>query len=403
MVEERGYKKTLKEILNRLTSGKILDDAIGRSTLNTIFGEQINIIPHADIEEQFHYNINTRTLTTTNANGGTATVENDMMKLSSSTATNGSTKVETNRPIRYRPGKEAFALFTAQWDNGGVAGCKQRIGIFNGTDGYYVGFNGTDFVAGYSTSGSDTEVTQANMSGDSTYIDQLDFTKLNIFRISYGWLGTAPVTFEFLGSDHHWHELHIIEFQNTLTRPSVDNPSLPICAHVTKTSGATDVVMRSASWLGGVHGEDHSPGDRYDTGTVSATGVSTEAVLIHFQNVTTFQSKTNRVEVEGVRVSIASDGTKTGKVKIYKNLSITSPSWSNIDATNSVLQTSTAGTVTPSDANLLFEYNLGRTDSIVDDISDMDMILEPGDTVTITGQSAANMDFDFTARWREHF
>lgn len=403
MVEERGYKKTLRDIYNRLVSGKILDDAIGRSTLNTIFGEQINIIPHADIEEQFHYNINTRTLTTTVANGGTATVENDMLKLTTSTATNGSSKVETKRPIRYRPGKEAFAYFTAMWDNEGVAGCKQRIGIFNGTDGFYVGFNGTDFVVGYSTAGSDTEVTQANMSGDNTYIDELDFTKLNIFRISYGWLGTAPATFEFLGSDHHWHELHVIEFQNTLTRPSVDNPSLPLCAHVTKTSGATDVVMRSASWLGGVHGEDHSPGDRYDTGVVAATGISTEAVLINFHNVTTFQSKTNRVEVEGVRLSMSSEGNKPAIVKIYKNLTITSPSWTDIDATNSVLQTDTAGTVTPSNANLLFEYNLARSDSIIDDIRDMDMIIEPGETVTITGQSSVSTDLTFSARWREHF
>jgi translation initiation factor IF-1 len=49
------------------------------------------------------------------------------------------------------------------------------------------------------------------------------------------------------------------------------------------------------------------------------------------------------------------------------------------------------------------EYNLARTGDIVDDIRDLDMKIRPGDTVTITGQSAANMDFDFTARWREYF
>ena len=400
MVEERGFKKNLRDIYN---DGLISRDNVGRTSENTIFEDKLVAIPHADIEEQFHYNVNTRTLTVTNANGGTASVQNDMLKLSSSTATNGSSKIETKRPIRYRPGKEAFAYFTAMWDNEGVAGAKQRIGIWDGNDGYYIGFNDTDFVVGYSQEGTDTEVTLTNLNGETTYINQLDFTKLNIFKISFGWLGTAPCTFEFMGSDHKWHILHIIEFQNTLTRPSITNPSLPFTADVTKTSGATDVIMRSASWFGGVNGETDNAGDRYDTGTVSATNVSAEAVLIHFQNVSTFQSKTNRVEAEGVRVSIASEGTKTGKVKIYKNLSISGASWSNIDATNSVLQTSTAGTVTPDNANLLFEYNLGRQDSIVDDIQDMNLIIEPGDTITITGQSAANMDFDFTARWKEHF
>jgi len=402
LVEERGYKKNLRN-LSGAGRGHSNDDEVGRQQLNTIFGEGIVVEPHADIEEQFHYNVNTRTLTTTTANGGTATVENDMLKLTTSTATNGSSKVETKRPIRYRPGKEAYAMFTAQWDNGGVTGCKQRIGIFDGTDGYYVGFNGTDFVVGYVQEGVETEVTRANFNGDAEYISFIDTSKLNIFRISYGWLGTAPCTFEFLSTDHEWHVLHVIDFQNTLTRPSVTNPALPLCVHATKTSGATDVVVRTASWIGGVHGEASSTSDRYDTGTISATAISTETVLINFQNVTTFQGKSNRVEVEGVRVSMATDGTKTGKIKIYRNLTITSPTWANIDATNSVLQTDTVGTVTPSDANLLFEYNLARQDSIVDDISDMDMIIEPGETVTITGQSASNMDFDFTARWREHF
>lgn len=378
-------------------------DNVGRSELNTIFGESTAVIPHADIEEQFHYNVNTRTLTTTTANGGAASVENDMLKLSSSTATNGSVTVETKKPIRYRPGKEAYALFTAMWDGQGVAGSKQRIGIWNKTDGFYVGFNGTDFVVGYTRDGTDTEVTESNFNGETEHISLLDFTKLNIFRISFGWLGTAPCTFEFLGPDHRWHIMHIIEFQNTLTQPSITNPNLHFTIDVTKTSGATDVIMRSASWLGGVHGEDESAADRFDTGTASATNITTEAVLINFQNVTTFQSKTNRVEVEGVRLSMSSEGTKTGKIKIYKNLSISGASWSNIDATNSVLQVDTAGTVTPSDANLLFEYNLSRQGTIIDNIEDMDMIIEPGDTITVTGQSASNMDFDFTARWKEHF
>jgi ABC-type glutathione transport system ATPase component len=149
-------------------------------------------------------------------------------------------------------------------------------------------------------------------------------------------------------------------------------------------------------------GTDDLVQDRYFTGTVT-NSVSSEEVLISFQSVSTFQSETNRVVAEGVRVSISTDGNKNAQVKMYKNLSISGASWANVDATNSIMQTDTAGTITPDDANLLWEYNLAKNDSIIDDIRDIDFILYPGETITITGQSGAANEITFTARWREKF
>lgn len=397
MVEERGFKKTLRDIYNLLKSG---EDSAGRASFNTTFGDKIIVDRHADIEEQFHYNINTKTLTATEANSGTVTQENDMLKLSSSTNVAGSAKLTSKNVIRYRPGFEGYALFTALWENEGVATSVQHIGPVTDNDGYYIGYTNTNFVVGRRLGGTDTEVVEANFNGGD--ISGMDKTKLNIFRITWGWLGTATITFEWK-SQAGWVIIHQMLLENSLTRPHVNNPMLPIQAEVTKTAGATNIIMRSGSWNGGMMGDDTGVGDRYFTDSTSSTNVTTEAVLIHFQNVSTFQSKTNRVVVEGVKLSMASDGTKTGKIKIYKNLSISGASWSNVDATNSVMQTSTAGSVTPNDANLLMEYDLGRTSAVVDDIRDLDMKIRPGDTVTVTGQSTANMDFNFAARWREHF
>ena len=397
MVEERGFKKTLRDIYNLLKTG---EDSAGRASFNTTFGDKITVDRHADIEEQFHYNINTKTLTSTEVSSGTVSQENDMLKISTGAGTTGSAKIASKEVIRYRPGFEGYALFTALWENEGVATSVQHIGPVTDNDGYYIGYTNTNFVVGRRLGGTDTEVVEANFNGGD--ISGMDKTKLNIFRITWGWLGTATITFEWK-SQTGWVIMHQMLLENSLTRPHVNNPMLPIQAEVTKTSGNTTIIMRSGSWNGGIMGDDTGVGDRFFTGTISATGVSTEASLIHFQNVSSFQSKTNRVVAEGVKLSMASDGTKTGKIKIYKNLSISGASWSNVDATNSIMQTSTAGTVTPDDANLLMEYNLARTGDIVDDIRDLDFKIRPGETVTITGQSAANMDFDFTARWREYF
>lgn len=382
---------------------KLRQDKAGREKFHTVFGDQISVPRNADFMEQFQYNVNTKTLLTTTVGSGTATQANSMLHLETGTDTNGSTMVESKNTIKYHSGFEAYALFTAQFQDGGVADSVQHIGPFTVEDGYYIGYTNTDFVVGRLNGGVATEVSSNNFNGDHNILNKLDTTKLNIFRISYGWLGTATITFEWKTPYDGWVVMHQFQLENTQTVPNTTNPQLPIRFDVTKTDGATNIHCHSASWCGGHNGPETHAGDRYFTGIVGPSTVSAETVLINFYNVSTFQSKTNRVLAEGVRVGVSSDGTKNAIIKMYKNLTITSPSWSNVDATNSIMQTDTAGTVTPNDDNLVWDYPLAKNDSVLDDIQDIDLKLSPGDTMTITGQSAANTDLTFTARWREHF
>lgn len=368
---------------------------------NTVFGDAITAERNPSILVQFQYNIADRDVTTTVANGGTVTQTDAMAVMSTSVTSNGSAIMESTKRVRYLPGCEMYAYFTVLWENGGVANATQYAGLFNTTDGYFVGFNGTDFGVGYRRNSTDTFVTQGNFNGNK--LEGFDFTKINIFRISLGWLGTAPITFEYCTPDGQWGIMHTFELPNTLTQPHSFNPVLPICFEATKTSGSDDIVMKTASWNAGVAGMESHVSDRYFTGLIGPIAVTSEQVLINFQNMANFQGKTNQVTAEGVRIGISTDGNKNALLKIYKNLPITSPTWTDVDSTNSIMQTDTVGTVTPSDANLLWDYPLAKTDSVIDDISGLDFTIGPGETVTITGQSASTNDITFTARWRELF
>jgi hypothetical protein len=372
----------------------------------SIFGDNIVTPRHADVEEQFQYNINTKTLTDSSANGGTVTQANSMAVLSSGTNTNGQAILASKKIIRYRPGFEGYALFTALFETGGVAGAKQFAGPNTTLDGYYVGYSGTDFVVGRRIGGTDTEVTRENWNGDErakSPANLIDFTKLNIFRITWGWLGSAPITFELMLSNGEFIELHTFETAGQTTAPHSNNPMLPIRFDITKTSGATNIIVKTASWNGGMMGDDEGAEDRFFTGHVDTGAVSTQQVLFSLENQATFQSKANRVEVELVLVNASTDGTKSVELAIYKNLAITSPSWTNIDATNSVMRIDTAGTVTPAAANLEFEFGLAKVDSVLLNSEDLGLILEPGETYTITGASASNNDIHLAIRWKEHF
>lgn len=380
------------------------EDLMGYSSLNTIFGEHITANRHTELVETFVYNINTYSLSTTVANSATVTQADSMAVLTSGTNAAGSARLNTKKFLRYRAGHEGYAFFTALWANGGVAGAVQYIGLFDSNNGYYIGYNGTDFVVGRRSNGSDTQVISSSFNGSSTFTDEFDNTKLNVFQINYGWLGAAPINFMWLNPEGKWVLIHRMQLPNTLTVPHTGSPALPMAMQVTKTSGATSIIMKSASWHAGISHDGDTIGDRFFTGSISATTISAETVLINFQNVSTFQSKINKVRVVAVQLNASSEGTKTGEIKIYKNLAIGgTPSWSNVDATNSVMQTDTAGTVTPSNTNLLVDIPLAKTDSVSLDVGKLEFYLLPSETATVTAQSASNMDFTFSARWREEF
>jgi len=379
----------------------ITGDLGGYTSFNSTFGETITSDRDSRLLEQFQYNINTLTLTKTEENNGTVTQDNSMAVLTSSTTSNGRARLETKRSLRYRAGHEGYAFFTALWQNGGKQNSKQYIGLFDANNGFFIGFNGQDFVVGRRKDTVDYVVMKDDFNGNSDF----DTTKLNIFMIRYGWLGTAPVDFWAMDAKGNWVLIHRMEFPNSLTEPSITNPVLPMAMEVVKTSGSDNLIMKSASWHCGTVEPIGSTriGDRYFSYSVAATGVSTEQVLFNFRNQSTFQSKTNRVEINLEYLEGVSEGTKPAIIKIYKNLAIGgTPSWSDINATNSVAQTDVAGTVTPATANILFQINLAKSDSHAT-IGFPNFYLLPGDTLTVTGQSAVSTDLNFYMLWRELF
>ena len=91
--------------------------------------------------------------------------------------------------VRYRPGHEMFAYFTYAWLDGGVAGAKNYIGIMDANNGYYIGYNGPDFVVGRRKGGAGTEYPRSSftdkLDGSGLSGHTIDFTKINIFRVTF--------------------------------------------------------------------------------------------------------------------------------------------------------------------------------------------------------------------------
>lgn len=166
----------------------------------------------------------------------------------------------------YKPGHEIYSVFTAYFTQPTDTSSFQRIGHYtDGLNGFFLGYEGLTFGVVKLSGGIVTFTSQANFSGDlldgssgskftrNSVPEVLDKTKLNVFRIRFGWLGSAPVYFEILNPDGSWVTFHKILQPNLLNAPSIQDPNNPITVHVSKFgSDVTNLVVSTSCWAAGV-------------------------------------------------------------------------------------------------------------------------------------------------------
>jgi hypothetical protein len=181
--------------------------------------------------------------------------------LFSTGATNPSTLLATSLgSVSYETGSELFAYFTAYWSSNS-AGTFQRIGLTDKQNGFFVGFEGTSFSVSKISGGSITSVAQASFNLDTLtgatgsnftragVPEAVNFTYQNVFRIRFGWLGSASIVFEIYSPDGYWIPFHIIRNPNTQSTPSVQTPNLPISVWMSDTGN--NFTLGTSCWCGG--------------------------------------------------------------------------------------------------------------------------------------------------------
>ena len=116
---------------------------------------------------QFQYSVAPIDVTTTIVSTGTITNSSSMAQLSTGAATNGYANMSTIQKLRYRPGHEGYAFFTAMFPNGSAANSTQWAGLFDDQNGAAIGYSGTKFAILFRQGGVDTIITQTNFNIDT--------------------------------------------------------------------------------------------------------------------------------------------------------------------------------------------------------------------------------------------
>lgn len=393
--------------------GEIQAEIVGSSKSKadvSRYGQLVTGMRGDDVLVRFEYNNSTEDVE--EAVAGTGAVANADAMASTSPGTGvGTAAISSLRFVTYRPGHEIYSFFTTLYA-APEANTYQRHGIFNGNNGFFFGYEGTTFGVSIRKDGTDTQTAQASWNVDacdgagSSGFD-LNHEALLQYKITYGWLGSAPISFWIYGGvEYDWILVHVIDQTNTSTSPSVSEPSQGIKIESGRTTGTGAAILtKTSSWAAGtIEGVHTHAGHRIFAGAATTTLASaTETLMAAFRNKSTFQGRTNKVTIEAVYMGAATDGNKSVLINFYRNATITGGAWADVDTNNSVTEVNT--TATYSGGKYEMTVPLSKVDSVSIDLGGGHIHLElfPGESMVVAGLSANANEVVLSFRWEEYF
>lgn len=340
-------------------------DFSGRQSYSTIYGEQVVGSHIDDISIQFQYNNSTNDLTIFTPTGtGSQSNNLSMMRVSAGTGV-GDQRVESLGSVRYRPGHEVITHFTARFV-GADLNVDHHIGIGDEEDEVSIGSQDGVFGVVFKENSNSTFIPQSSFSSDK--IDgskglnnssgfKLVEENLNTFMITYGWLGTTPISYYVYGGfSLGWILFHTIDVSNIDQEPHLQNPSLPMHIEVTRSAGTgAESYVETASWRAGAVGggvEEDNTSNRWssffniDVNVISTAGTGSH--MISMRSKSLFQGKTNHVRSLVQSFILASSHNKDLIVAAYPTAILRAndavfaaaldAAYVDVDTENSVLQ-----------------------------------------------------------------
>jgi hypothetical protein len=386
------------------------------------FGDLRSVVLKPQFQGSFEYTVdNTDLMEQTLSGGGTITQASGMGAVSTSTTTASTAMLTSKQHARYKSGLGGLMRFTALFTSP-VAATEQYVGLMDEhgssaafENGYVVGYDGTTF--GFHRFQNDVKTTVAQASWDDPLDGTgasgmaLDQTNLNVFAIQYQYLGAGAINL-FIESDTTGELMlvHRINYAGLNTEPSTHNPNFHWHMHVANKATSSNLVVKSSSYAYFVEGDTqfielHQP--QFATGIQEKASVATEVAILTIRNKSTYVAKTNFIDIhiQGIAASIeAGSPNNLANVRVVKNTTLGgTPAYSDINATNSVVELDTAGTTLTGGQELISVPLAGKNDKEARDVGNLRILLNPGETITVSGISANSATIRAGILWRELF
>ncbi len=354
------------------------------------------------IQVNFPYGINPAVCRSILANQGTVTWNSGFAILSTGAATSSSAFLRSRRIFKYAAGQGGNVMFTAIYGNA-VAGNRKLVGCGTAINGFFFGYNdsSSEFAilrrsAGteYWTYRSQWNVDRMDGTGPSKQV--IDFSKGNVFRINYQWLGFGAINYYIEESTTgRFMLVHRETYANNNLFTSVQDPSFQMYTLCENKTNNTDVQLKVACFAGMLEGDVVRLGLTFgidNLKTVSGTTVLTNILTIRSKAL--YNGFPHHVPVSLTKMSMGTEGLRNVVVYILLNATVAGTlTWTDVDTNSSVVEYNTTGTDVTGGRQLSV-LAMGKNDARDVDLSGMNIHLEPNDTMTIAAKVTANGSSD---------
>lgn len=394
--------------------GSFAIDEAGHTPSISVFGDLITGQRNPDIIAKFAHGLSTFEVTTATTGSGTQNTGDGALTISTGAAINSSFTVSSVDAVRYLPGFAMYANFTAAFISTPEIGSSRSIGFTNGKDGLLIAEVDDSIRLQHIRSNgslvSDVLRTDWHDKLDGTGESGLniDFSKTNIFQITLGHLGIAPIVF-WVHNGARFVPFHTLTFANLQTAPHLVNPYLKIIAKVVNTSKATATTLLTASWnAGSMQGSDIDPAssNRRFNQESSVVAVSTERPILTIRNKANYPTGglENYVKVLLQSMQGVCEGTTTNLIKfrLYKNATLNAgtTTFSDKNSVDSCVEINTLATGFTGGTQVWFDA-AARNVGFRFTIGDKFLGIYPNESYTLTAESASSVTVSVSFDWFE--
>jgi hypothetical protein len=385
-----------------------------------------NLGPFGDLETMeltpvchlsFVTGIRSQLVTTSVANSAIADTNGGRLRLQTGTNVGGSAIAYSNRPVSYRPGQRVVARFTALFTPGQL-NSQQIAGMGNDVDGYFFGYNGTQFGVCHRYNGTDTWHDQDDWNGDkcdgsgaSGFV--LNSAKGSPLMIKYLFLGYGNIRFYIYDSATSlWILAHTIKYANTSALIQITNPCLNFYTQVINSGNNTNLILYVGSVSIFIVGPRSFLGPQFSTNNTKST-ITTQTNLLTLRSATTVNGTPNRGLVRVRQLSAFTDGsTGNAILRLIKNTTLGgSPSYTPISGSTSnggvtltsaqsLLSVDTAGT-TITGGEVIWSFVIFNDSTGLIDLTSQDIWIAPTETLTISATASNVVTLGAAINWSE--
>lgn len=252
---------------------------------------------------------------------------------------------------------------------------------------------------------TENNTAQSNWNRATEPFDNFDPTKLNIYKIQFGYLGVANINFSIYNPNTGKFVLvHAIEWANANTVPHLGKPNLKVgWTAASLGASGTNLTVKGASGAIFLEGDEVIKNNTFaDVETVGSVG-GTLTNLITIKNRIIYGSKYNLGKVFPLLISIDNEHNKGLIVEVFRDADVAgTTNFQYEDEFNSLIIADKSGT-TVSGGTLIDAFVVAANSSEVVDLTQLKTEILPEERFTISAKTVTGTATNTTVgiTWKE--